>query len=38
MIIHKEDNIILLNDDCLNAMSEVPDKSIDAIITDLPYG
>lgn len=38
IIIYKEENIILINDDCLNVMSEISDKSIDAIITDLPYG
>lgn len=29
---------ILINGDCLNVMSYIPDKSIDCIITDLPYG
>ena len=28
----------LYNDDCLNKMQFIDDKSIDAIITDLPYG
>ena len=28
----------LINDDCLTAMQNISDKSIDAIITDLPYG
>ena len=30
--------IKLINDDCLNAMKEIPDKSIDMILCDLPYG
>ena len=28
----------LINDNCLTAMKNISDKSIDAIITDLPYG
>ena len=28
----------LMNDDCLKAMSKIPDKSIDMILCDLPYG
>ena len=28
----------IVNADCLEAMKFIPDKSIDAIITDLPYG
>jgi site-specific DNA-methyltransferase (adenine-specific) len=32
----KPDSIV--NADCLEAMKLIPDKSIDAIITDLPYG
>lgn len=28
----------LINDDCLNAMKNIPDCSIDMILTDLPYG
>lgn len=31
-------NITLYNGDCLNVMKDIPDKSIDAIIADLPYG
>lgn len=31
-------SVTLYNDDCLNAMKILPDSSIDAIITDLPYG
>ena len=28
----------LYNDDCFNVFSYIPDKSVDAIIADLPYG
>ena len=28
----------LIHDDCLNAMVKLPDKSIDLILTDPPYG
>ena len=28
----------LYNGDCLELMQDIPDKSIDAIITDLAYG
>lgn len=28
----------IINDDCLEAMNEIPDKSISLIVTDLPYG
>ena len=28
----------LYNGDCLKLMQDIPDTSIDAIITDLPYG
>lgn len=30
--------IKLINDDCLNAMKDMPDNSIDMILCDLPYG
>lgn len=30
--------IKLINDDCLQAMKDIADKSIDMIFTDLPYG
>ena len=32
------DNITLWQGDCLNLMCEIPDKSIDMILCDLPYG
>lgn len=28
----------ILHGDCLELMTDIPDKSIDAIICDLPYG
>lgn len=31
-------NVELIRDDCLSAMGNIPDKSIDMIFTDLPYG
>ena len=33
-----EDNIKLYNGDCLELMKDIPDKSIDMILCDLPYG
>ena len=32
------DNIQLFKGDCVEAMKEIPDKSIDMILCDLPYG
>ena len=32
------ENVKLLNDDCLKVMKNIPDKSIDMILCDLPYG
>ena len=32
------DNITLWHGDCLELMKDIPDKSIDCIICDLPYG
>ncbi|MGN1157943.1 MAG: hypothetical protein ACI4TK_17355, partial [Agathobacter sp.] len=29
---------IIYNKDCLVGMKDIPDKSIDAIVCDLPYG
>lgn len=31
-------SLTLYNDDCLTAMKDIPDKSVDLIICDLPYG
>lgn len=36
--IYKEEDITLINDDCLKAMNNIPDRTIDCIVTDLPYG
>ena len=33
-----KDNIQLFKGDCLEVMKEIPDKSIDMILCDLPYG
>lgn len=34
----KVNDTILINDDCFNVFDNIKDKSIDAIICDLPYG
>ena len=34
----KTDNYEIYKDDCLEAMKSIPDKSIDLILCDLPYG
>lgn len=31
-------NVQLLNGDCLELMRDIPDKSVDMILCDLPYG
>jgi DNA modification methylase len=28
----------VFNDDCLNVLREMPDNSVDSIVTDPPYG
>jgi site-specific DNA-methyltransferase (adenine-specific) len=33
-----EKDYTLINDDCLNVMRSIPDKSVDMILCDLPYG
>jgi len=33
----KQDGLWLLNGDCLERMKEIPDGSIDLILTDPPY-
>ena len=33
-----EEQYKLYNGDCLEIMKDIPDKSIDSIICDLPYG
>ena len=35
---NKQNMIDLRKGDCLELMKDIPDKSIDAIIADLPYG
>jgi len=32
------EQIRLFNDDCLTAMKQLPDNSVDSIVTDPPYG
>jgi hypothetical protein len=34
----KDGKGLLINDDCFNVFPKIPDKSVDAIICDLPYG
>ena len=36
--INNEENITLINEDCQKSINNIPNKSIDCIITDLPYG
>lgn len=36
--IYKLDKNIIYNKDCIDGMKELPDKSIDMILCDLPYG
>lgn len=33
-----KNNVVLLKGDCLELMKDIPDKSIDMILCDLPYG
>ena len=28
----------IINDDCINAMKQMKDNSVDSIVTDAPYG
>ena len=35
---YKDNNIWLMKGDCLERMKEIPDGTVDAIITDTPYG
>ena len=35
---YREPNITIYNGDCLEVMKEIPDKSIDCVIADPPYG
>ena len=34
---YKDENITIYNNDCLEVLKQIPDNSIDAIITDPPY-
>ena len=38
MIYHETEHGILYHGDCLEVMKELPDNSVDAVITDPPYG
>jgi len=38
MIIQPPNTNLLINADCLTAMKELPDNSVDSIVTDPPYG
>ena len=33
-----KNNVVLLKGNCLELMKDIPDKSIDMILCDLPYG
>ena len=35
---YSEPNITIYNGDCLEIMKQLPDKSVDLIVTDPPYG
>lgn len=35
---YKDENIRLMQGDCLERMKEIPDESVDMILCDLPYG
>jgi site-specific DNA-methyltransferase (adenine-specific) len=35
---YKQDGFCLLIGDCIERLKEIPSESIDAIITDIPYG
>lgn len=38
MIDYKDDNVWLMQGDCLERMKEIPDGSVDMVLVDLPYG
>jgi site-specific DNA-methyltransferase (adenine-specific) len=39
MTVHySDDDVILHHGDCLDVMAELPDQSVDAVVTDPPYG
>ena len=35
---YQEENIMIYNGDCLEILKQLPDESVDAVITDPPYG
>ncbi len=35
---YKDENIWLMHGDCLERMKEIPDGSVDVVISDIPYG
>ena len=38
MMDYKDENIWLMQGDCLDRMKEIPDGSVDMVLTDPPYG
>ena len=34
---YQEENIMIYNNDCLEILKQLPDESVDAVITDPPY-
>ena len=37
-IYHEDDHVTLHHGDCLDILTTIPDNSIDAVVTDPPYG
>ena len=35
---YESDNGVIYNDDCMNVMKHIPNKSVDLVLTDPPYG
>ena len=35
---HQDDHVVLHHGDCLDVLRELPDASVDAVVTDPPYG
>ena len=35
---YKDESVIIINDDCRNVLSKLPDKYVDLVLTDPPYG
>lgn len=38
MIVHEDDAVTVHHGDCLDVMRDLPDASVDAVVTDPPYG